>query len=113
MKDIGDEGHMTCAEDFQALSKTISSIYELHRLGVTAIYVCRELWEWMQYHECKSPTLRLPIDKSYEESGAEFHSTKNGTMVATMKPLGADSKIPVKVKFSGNTPWKVVVAYRN
>lgn len=29
-----------------------------------------------------------------------------------MKPYGATSRIPVKMKYSGSNPWKIVVGYR-
>lgn len=36
------------AEDFKSLSVTISSIYDLRGIGVSSVYVSKELWDWMR-----------------------------------------------------------------
>ena len=106
---------------FEELSTTISSVYDLRGIGVSAVYVGREIWDWMQDQDAKRlNTTRSLITgyllvrpaQSYEEADVEFHRTKSGALVATMKPYGADRKIPVKVKFSGECPWKIVVGYK-
>ena len=108
------------AADFLALSTTISSIYDLRGIGVSAVYVSPDMWEWMRDQEYKKAnTTRCLItgyrlvhpDQYYDESGAEFHITKSGNEVATMKPYGANRKIPVKVKYTGDGPWEIVVGY--
>ena len=109
------------AEDFAALSTTITSVYDLRGIGVSAVYVGRETWDWMQEQDAKKRNTTRSLvtgyrlvhpDQDYDEADVEFHKTKSGALVATMKPYGADRKIPVKVKFSGECPWKIVVGYK-
>lgn len=83
--------------DFDALSATISSVYGLRGIGVSAAYVSRGMWEWMQ---------------EQHRAEVEFHTTKTGALAATMKPFGVGRSIPVKVKYSGSNPWKIVVGCR-
>lgn len=106
---------------FKELSTTISSVYDLRGIGVSAVYVGREIWDWMQEQDAKRlDTTRSLITgcrlvcsaQSYEEADVEFHKTKTGSLVATMKPYGVKRRLPVKVKFSGESPWKIVVGYK-
>lgn len=106
---------------FEELSTTISSIYDLRGIGVSAVYVGREIWDWMQEQDAKRlNTTRILITgnrlmrpaQCYEEADVEFHKTKTGSLVATMKPYGVKRRLSVKVKFSGESPWKIVVGYK-
>ena len=100
------------AQDFESLSVTISSIYDLRGIGVSAVYVSRELWNWMREQSKLVPFHEEgDADQYYSEAEVKFYKTKTRALKATMQPYGADC-IPVKVKYSGKNPWKLVCGYR-
>lgn len=101
------------AKDFESLSVTISSIYDLRGIGVSAAYVSKELWEYMVNQSLLPPfgSCMNCADQYYSEAEVKFYKTKTGALKATMQPYGADC-IPVKVKYSGKNPWKLVCGYR-
>lgn len=102
-------------EDFQTLSTTISSIYDLRGIGVQAVYVSSDLWQWMREMEDRT-TLHLsywvPGEQYYQEAEVKWKTRYGGSSSCTIKPYGADHNIPVKIKYSGKQPWKIVVTYR-
>lgn len=112
---------MSAAREFQELTTTVSSIYDLRGIGVSAVYVSENLWIWMREQSNLVPfdaeSNNWPMlnnrraDQYYSEAEVKFHKTKTGSLTATMQPYGAD-RIPVKVKYSGTNPWKIVCGYR-
>jgi hypothetical protein len=101
-------------KDFQALIATIESIYDLRGIGVSAAYVSRELWEYMVHQSLLPPfgSSWNCADQYFTEAEPEVSTTQDGKVKRiTIKPYGAD-RIPVKVKYSGSNPWKVVATYR-
>ena len=107
---------MTTGDDFTALSTTISSIYDLRGIGVQAVYVRDDLWEWMREMENRKGSrygFWFPSEQSYDEAEVVWKETRSGAVRVTMKPYGADHSIPVKQKYSGKQPWKIVVTYKD
>ena len=102
--------------DFEALSTTISSIYDLRGIGVSAVYVSVDLWCWIRVAEDRKNRRHgywLCGEQSYDESGVKYKVTPSGVERVTIKPYGADHNIPVKPKYIGKQPWKIVVTYRD
>lgn len=102
------------AKDFESMSVTISSIYDLRGIGVSAAYVSKELWEYMVNQSLLPPfgSCWNCADQYFTEAEPKVSTTQDGRVKRiTIKPYGAD-RIPVKVKYSGGNPWKVVVTYR-
>lgn len=102
--------------DFEALSNTIISIYDLRGIGVSAAYVSNSLWKWMldEYARLeKYGTWQKygSCSQCFDEAKPELKKTKTGAIRFTIQPYGAD-KIPVKPKYSGKNPWKIVCGYR-
>lgn len=105
--------------DFIALCTTISSVYDLRGIGVSAAYVSREMWDWMQEQNRERLNIKRDIfgnpytyaAQCFIDVAAEFHHTKSGSLAVTIKPYGSE-RIPVKVKYSGKNPWKITVGYR-
>ena len=102
-------------EDFKSLVTTIESIYDLRGIGVSAVYVDRDLWEYMVNQSRLPPFNTNPncADQCFTEVDPKVSTTHDGRRVIriTIKPYGAD-RIPVKLKYSGSNPWKAVVTYR-
>lgn len=101
------EKQVMMEEHYESLVNTIESIYDLRGICVTAVYVRDDLMEWIR----KQGSPRFSWERSvvFEERGnVAFHKTKNKTERVTMQPYGARKPIPVKGKYSGSTPWKVV-----
>lgn len=101
-------------EDFEALCVTISSIYDLRGIGVQAAYVSDALWNWMREAEDRKNggSYWRTGEQRYNEVNVEWKTTKTGALRLTIWPYGSDHAIPVKPKYSGKKPWKIVVTYR-
>lgn len=102
------------AYDFESLSTTISSVYDLRGIVVQAVYVRDDLWAWMRDTEDRKGSrygFCFPGEQSYDEAEVVWKETRSGTVRVTMKPYGADHNIPIKQKYSGKQPWKIVVTY--
>lgn len=104
------------AYDFESLSTTISSVYDLRGIGVQAVYVRYDLWAWMRETEDRKCNGRYGFlmsgEQSYDAAEVAWKETRSGAVRVTMKPYGADHNIPVKQKYSGKQPWKIVVTYK-
>lgn len=97
---------------FNDLSTTVQSIYDLRGIGVSAVYVSPELFSWMR-EQCANKEknwLGVKWCQHFDEAKVECHATKTGERM-TFQPYGAD-RIPIKAKFSGENPWKIVCGYR-
>ena len=103
----------TIKRDFDALVTTIQSVYDLRGIGVSAAYVSQQIMEYMlwQYHARETNFWNFS-HQMFDESEVEFTKSARGNMSVSFKPFGAD-RIPIKVKYSGKNPWKIVVGYRN
>ena len=106
--------------DFESLVTTIGSIYELRGIGVSYVKVCRDIWEWLFDQDTLAP-----FGKSYnsaEQCFSEADVRIRHRMIdedkhlheytITIKPYGADRRIPVGIKTSGNNPWSITVEYK-
>lgn len=106
---------MTSEEkDFEALSVTISSIYDLRGIGVSAVFVCSMMWEYMVRQSLLPPfgSCWNCADQYFTEAKPKVSTTKDGKVKRiTIQPYGAD-RIPVKVKYLGGYPWRILVSYR-
>ena len=47
---------------------------------------------------------------AFRRGKVEYHETKTGERM-TFQPYGAD-RIPIKAKYSGQNPWKIVCGYQ-
>ena len=94
-------------EDYVALVNTVESIFNLRGIVVSAVYVRKDLMEWIR----KQANAPFQWQKSveFEQYGnVLIRTTKSGNERVTMQPYGAVKPIPVKTKYSGESPWKVV-----
>ena len=99
--------------DFDALVTTIQSVYDLRGIGVSAAYVSQDMMNWMrQCSGLKENMFWVIRTQMFDESEVEFKKTARGNVSVSFKPYGAD-RIPVKLKYSGKNPWKIVVGYRD
>ena len=101
-------------EDFKALVRTIESIYDLRGIGVSAVFVSRELWEYMVTQSLLPHfgTCLVCADQYFTEAEPKVSTARDGKVKRiTIKPYGAN-RMPVKVKYVGNNPWQVVAEYR-
>lgn len=99
--------------NFNDLSRTVQSIYDLRGIGVSEVYVSPELFGWM-LEQCANKAknwLGVKWCQYFDEANVECHATENGDRM-TFKPYGAD-RIPIKAKFTGESPWKIVCGYRD
>lgn len=94
-------------EHWEALVNTIESIYDLRGIIVTAVYLRRDLMEWVR---SQATSLQWQRSVDFDEGNVVIRKTKSGAERVTMQPYGAERPIPVKGKYSGGTPWKVVCA---
>lgn len=97
---------------FNDLSTTVQSIYDMRGIGVSAVYVNQELFDWV-HEQCDNKAknwLGVKWCQHFDEAKVEYHATKTGERM-TFQPYGAD-RIPIKVKYSGQNPWKIVCGYR-
>ena len=97
---------------FNDLSTTVQSIYDLRGIGVSAVYVSPELFDWI-HEQCDNKTknwLDVKWCQHFDEAKVEYHETKTGERM-TFQPYRAD-RIPIKAKYSGQNPWKIVCGYR-
>lgn len=102
-------------QDFVALVNTIQSVYDLRGIGVQAVYVSKGLWDWMRGMESRKPMRGdcwLEGEQCYDEADVAWKTARSGALSVTVSPCGADHNIPVKIKYSGKQPWKIVVTYR-
>lgn len=97
--------------DFQALVATIGSIYELRGIGVSAVYVSADMMRWMRDRARDRDKTYVLHCQAFDEAGVEFGKTLKGNERVVMNPVGA-GRLPVKTKYSGGNPWKIVVGYR-
>ena len=98
---------------FNDLSTTVQYIYNLRGIGVSAVYVNQELLDWM-HEQCDNKAknwLGVKWCQHFDDAKVEYHATKTGERM-TFQPYGAD-RIPIKVKYSGQNPWKIVCGYRD
>lgn len=95
-------------EDYSALVRTIESIFDLRGIAVSAVYVRKDLMEWIrsQANAC----LEWQRSNEFERGDVLIRTTKAGNERVTMQPYGAEKPIPVKTQYSGKAPWKIVVA---
>lgn len=100
---------------FRELVTTIESVYDLRGMGVSAAYVDEAIWKWM-YKQSLLPTFGTAYycaDQYFTESEAVVKTTPDGKVNrASFKPYGATRRIPIKVKYTGKNPWKIVVGHR-
>jgi len=104
---------MSVSYDFDALSATVQSIYGLRGIGVSAVYVDQILYDWMM-EQCQNKTNGWQGSRwqqCFDDSDVECHRTKNGSIRMTFKPYWCD-RIPIRVKHTGENPWKIVCGYR-
>jgi len=75
---------------------------DFYSVKVAAVYVHKDMMDWL---------LNLESSESWawERGGIQVHKTKTGSEVVTMRPYGMGDKIPVKGKYSGHGPWKIVL----
>ena len=99
--------------DFDALVTTIQSIYDLRGIGVSAAYISKQMMDWMrQCYGLKENMFWVVKSQMFDEAEVVFKEKPKGGESVSFKPFGAD-RIPVKVKYSGKNPWKIVVAYHD
>lgn len=97
-------------QDFEALICTIQSIYDLKGIGVEAVYVCEDLWKWMEEMERRRKRnvgYWVKGEQYYNEAAPVWHSIS----LLSIQPYGAYTCIPIMVKNTGEHPWEVVTAY--
>lgn len=98
--------------NFNDLYRTVQSIYDLRGIGVSAVYVDQELFDWM-HEQCDNKEknwMGVKWCQYFDEANVECHATKTGERM-TFQPYGAD-RIPIEAKYSGQNPWNIVCGYR-
>ena len=112
---LAEYDNETIHQFFSELVTTIESVYDLRGIGVSAAYVDEAIWKWMYKQSLLPPfgTSYKSADQYFTESEAMVKTAQDGKVIrASFKPYGATRRIPIKVKYSGKNPWKVVVGYR-
>ena len=100
--------------DFESLVTTIGSVYELRGIGVSYVKACHAILDWMLDQSKLRPfgESSNSAEQCFSEADVKINDSGCGNVAITMKPWGADKRIPVGIKRSGNNPWSITVEYK-